>query len=62
MEPGHALNEREEPVRPNSLCASPAISRRIDPTKPRTSTLKPDGFKINNGRVDIGQTPLVFSG
>lgn len=35
--------------------------RRIDPTELRASTLKPDGFEINNGRLDLGQTPVAFS-
>ncbi|KIL85253.1 metallopeptidase-like protein [Fusarium avenaceum] len=35
--------------------------RRIDPTKPRTALLKPDGSDNNNDRVDIGTTPLAFN-
>ncbi|CCT75082.1 probable Xaa-Pro aminopeptidase [Fusarium fujikuroi] len=55
------MKEKEEPVKPSSLCALPKISRHIDPTKPRTDTLKPDGSEDNNDRVDIGPTPLAFS-
>ncbi|KAF5981202.1 Xaa-Pro aminopeptidase [Fusarium coicis] len=55
------MKQKEELVKPGSLCPLPAISRRIDPTKPRTSTLKPDGSINNNDRVDIGPTPLAFS-
>ncbi|KAF5579119.1 Xaa-Pro aminopeptidase [Fusarium pseudocircinatum] len=55
------MKQKEDPVESSSLCALPAISRHIDPTKPCTATLKPDGSKNNNDRVDIGPTSLAFS-
>ncbi|KAE8316616.1 peptidase M24, structural domain-containing protein [Aspergillus transmontanensis] len=51
----------EKPGQMNSPCSIPPHSRRIDPARARTATLKPDGSVDENDRVEIGPTPLAFA-
>lgn len=55
------MKEKDQPIKPNPVFPFPVDSRRIDPTKPCSNNLKPDGSNNNNDRVDIGPTPLAFS-
>ncbi|KAM0489855.1 hypothetical protein ACHAP8_012173 [Fusarium lateritium] len=52
---------KEEPLKVISPFSIPPIARRIDPTKPRIATSKPDGSDNDNDRVEIGPTPLAFN-